>query len=90
MGKKRIIWNIAVKAALYAAAFLTGALLVGLIGYIVVRGLPFLSWELLSTQTSYIRSTIGILPNILNTVYLILTAMAVSYTHLTLPTKALV
>lgn len=77
MGKKRIIWNIAVKAALYAAAFLTGALLVGLIGYIVVRGLPFLSWELLSTQTSYIRGTIGILPNILNTVYLILTAMVI-------------
>ena len=77
MGKKRIIWNIAVKAALYAAAFLTGALLVGLIGYIVVRGLPFLSWELLFTQTSYIRGTIGILPNILNTVYLILTAMVI-------------
>ena len=77
MGKKRIIWNIAVKAALYAAAFLTGGLLVGLIGYIVVRGLPFLSWELLSTQTSYIRGTIGILPNILNTVYLILTAMVI-------------
>lgn len=77
MGKKRIIWNIAVKAALYAAAFLTGALLVGLIGYLVVRGLPFLSWELLSTQTSYIRGTIGILPNILNTVYLILTAMVI-------------
>ena len=77
MGKKRIIWNIAVKAALYAAAFLTGALLVGMIGYIVVRGLPFLSWELLSTQTSYIRGTIGILPNILNTVYLILTAMVI-------------
>ena len=77
MGKKRKIWNTAVKAALYAAAFLTGALLVGLIGYIVVRGLPFLSWELLSTQTSYIRGTIGILPNILNTVYLILTAMVI-------------
>ena len=77
MGKKRIIWNITVKVALYAAAFLTGALLVGLIGYIVVRGLPFLSWELLSTQTSYIRGTIGILPNILNTVYLILTAMVI-------------
>ena len=77
MGKKRIIWNIAVKAALYAAAFLTGALLVGLIGYLVVRGLPFLSWELLSTQTSYIRGTIGILPNILNTLYLILTAMVI-------------
>ena len=76
MGKKRKIWNDAVKAALYAAAFLTGALLVGIIGFIVVRGVPFLTWELLTTQTSYIRDTIGILPNILNTVYIILVAMA--------------
>ena len=75
MGKKRKIWNDAVKAALYAAAFLTGALLVGIIGFIVVRGIPFLTWELLTTQTSYIRDTIGILPNILNTVYIILVAM---------------
>ena len=75
MGKKRKIWNDAVKAALYAAAFLTGALLVGIIGFIVVRGVPFLTWELLTTQTSYIRDTIGILPNILNTVYIILVAM---------------
>ena len=76
VGKKRKIWNDAVKAALYAAAFLTGALLVGIIGFIVVRGVPFLTWELLTTQTSYIRDTIGILPNILNTVYIILVAMA--------------
>ena len=75
MGKKRKIWNDAVKAALYAAAFLTGALLVGIIGFIVVRGVPFLTWELLTTQTSYIRDTIGILPNVLNTVYIILVAM---------------
>ena len=75
VGKKRKIWNDAVKAALYAAAFLTGALLVGIIGFIVVRGVPFLTWELLTTQTSYIRNTIGILPNILNTIYLILVAM---------------
>ena len=75
VGKKRKIWNDAVKAALYAAAFLTGALLVGIIGFIVVRGVPFLTWELLTTQTSYIRDTIGILPNVLNTVYIILVAM---------------
>ena len=77
VGKKRKIWNDAVKAALYAAAFLTGALLVGIIGFIVVRGVPFLTWELLTTQTSYIRDTIGILPNILNTIYLILVAMVI-------------
>ena len=75
--KKRKIWNWAMKAALYAAAFLTGALLVLLIGYILWRGVPFLTWELLSSQTSYIRGTIGILPNIMNTVYIILVAMAI-------------
>lgn len=74
---RRKIWNASVRFALYAAALLTGALLAGLIGYILWQGLPHLTWELLSTQTSYIRDTIGILPNILNTVYIILTAMAV-------------
>lgn len=74
---RRKIWNASVGFALYAAALLTGALLAGLIGYILWQGLPHLTWELLSTQTSYIRDTIGILPNILNTVYIILTAMAI-------------
>ena len=77
LGKKRKIWNWVMKAALYAAAFLTGALLVLLIGYILWRGVPFLTWELLSSQTSYIRGTIGILPNIMNTIYIILVAMAI-------------
>ena len=77
MGKKRKIWNAAVKLALYAASGLTAALLVGLIGYIFWRGLPYLTWDLLTTQTSYIRNTIGILPNIMNTVYIILVAMVI-------------
>ena len=75
--KKRKIWNTGVKAALYAASGLTAALLVFLIGYIFWRGVPYLTWELLSSQTSYIRNTIGILPNILNTVYIILVAMVI-------------
>ncbi|MGM9605820.1 MAG: phosphate ABC transporter permease PstA, partial [Faecousia sp.] len=77
MGNKRKIWNFAVKAALYIASGLTAALLVFLIGYIFWRGVPHLTWELLSTQTSYLRNTIGILPNILNTIYIILVAMAI-------------
>ena len=76
--KKRKIWNHAVRAAVYAAALLTVALLVGLIGYILYRGVPNLSWQLISTQTSYIRDTIGILPNLVNTVYIILVAMAIA------------
>ena len=58
-------------------AGLTCALLVFLIGYIFCRGIPGLTWELLSGQTSYIKNTIGILPNILNTLYIILVAMVI-------------
>ena len=75
--KRRKLWNTAVKAALYAASVLTAGLLVFLIGYIFWRGIPYLSWELISSQTSYIRNTIGILPNIVNTVYIILVAMVI-------------
>ena len=58
-------------------AGLTCALLAFLIGYIFYRGVPGLTWELLSGQTSYIKNTIGILPNILNTLYIILAAMVI-------------
>lgn len=76
--QKRKLWNRSVKAAVYAASILTAALLVGLIGYILYRGVPNLSWELVSTQTSYIRGTIGILPNLANTVYIIIVAMVIA------------
>ena len=76
--KKRKLWNRAVRVGVYTASLLTAALLVGLIGYILYRGLPHLSWQLVSTQTSYIRDTIGILPNLVNTVYIILVAMAIA------------
>ena len=76
-GKKRKLWNLAVKASRYIASVTLAALLVFLIGYIFLKGVPYLSWDLLTTQTSYLRNTIGILPNILNTVYIILVAMVI-------------
>lgn len=76
--QRRKLWNRSVKAVVYAASILTAALLVGLIGYILYRGVPNLSWELVSTQTSYIRGTIGILPNLANTVYIIIVAMVIA------------
>lgn len=76
--KKRKLWNQAARVGVYTASLLTAALLVGLIGYILYRGLPNLSWQLVSTQTSYICDTIGILPNLVNTVYIILVAMAIA------------
>jgi phosphate transport system permease protein len=54
------------------------ALLIGLIGVILVRGLPNISWELLSEKPSLLKEKIGILPNILNTLYIIIMTLAVS------------
>ena len=56
---------------LYFCAALTCALLLFMIGYIFFKGLPHVTWQFLSTQPSFIKDTIGILPNILNTVYLV-------------------
>ena len=47
---------------------LTCARVLFMIGYVLYKGLPHLSWQLLSTKPSYLSGTIGILPDILNTV----------------------
>ena len=73
----RRIYDRGLRALLWLCAGITCALLVFLIGYIFYRGLGNISWELLTTQTSYIKDTIGILPNILNTLHIILVAMVI-------------
>ena len=61
---------------LFSAA-LTGALTLFLIVYVLAKGLPNLSWELLTTKPSYLDGTIGILPDILNTLYVLLATLAI-------------
>ena len=77
LSARRRVYNTTMKGLLYLCAGITCALLAAIIGYIFYRGLPHISWELLSTQSSYLNDTIGILPNILNTLYIILVALAV-------------
>lgn len=72
---RRRVYDRGMRALVWLSAGVTCVLLVFLIGYIFCRGLPGLTWALLSGQTSYIKNTIGILPNILNTLYIILVAM---------------
>ena len=50
---------------MYTAAGLTAALLIFLIGYILVRGLPHITWKFLSTKPSLVRETVGILPHMI-------------------------
>ena len=65
------------RGLMYLCDGITCALLVFLIGYIFFRGIPNLSWQLISTQSSYRTNTIGILPNILNTLYIIIVSMII-------------
>ena len=66
------------KGLIYFCAGFTVLLLVAILGYIFVRGIPHITWELLSTSPSHIRDTIGILPNILNTLYIILLTLLIA------------
>ena len=77
LSPRRRLYDKGLRALLWLCAGVTCALLVFLIGYIFYRGLGNITWELLTTQTSYIKDTIGILPNILNTLYIIVVAMAI-------------
>ncbi len=72
---KRKVWNRSMNLLLYICSAVTVSILVFLIGYIVYRGVPKLSVQLISGTSSYFHNTIGILPNIWNTLYIILVAM---------------
>ena len=74
---RRRVYDKSLRFLLYLCAFLTCALLVVIIGYLFVRGLPNVTWQLLSTKPSHIKGTIGILPNILNTLYIILITLII-------------
>ena len=73
--KKRSIYIWGVRILMWLAAGITAALTLFLLGYVLIKGLPNISWELLSTKPSYLRGTVGILPDILNTLYIILTTL---------------
>ena len=65
------------RALMAAAAVLTCALVLFMIIYVLCKGLPNISWELLSTKPSYLSGTIGILPDIMNTLYVVITTIAI-------------
>ena len=65
--KRRKLRDRAIKGVVYFCAGITVVLVVGLLGYILIKGLPEIDWQLLSTKPSTINDTIGILPNLLNT-----------------------
>ena len=60
-----------------AAAIITAALVLFLIAYVLIKGLPNVSWTLLSTAPSYLSDRIGILPDLLNTLYIVIATLLI-------------
>ena len=74
---RRRAWGGMMRVLMVLCAVLTCALAVFLIAYVLVKGVPNLSWELLRTKPSYLDGTIGILPDIISTVCMVLTTLLV-------------
>lgn len=73
----RRIFILSMRILMWVSVAMTCSLVLFLIVYVFGRGIPNISWELLSTKPSYLSGKIGILPDILNTVYIVLAALLV-------------
>ena len=74
---RRRIWGGTMRGLMVLCTVVTCALAVFLIAYVLVKGVPNLSWQLLSTKPSYLDGSIGILPDIITTVCTVLTTLLV-------------
>lgn len=75
MKGKRKGYILTMKLLMWLSVGITAALVLFLVGYILVKGVPHITWELLSTKPSYLSGRIGILPDILNTLYIIVATL---------------
>ena len=74
---RRRAWGGLMRGLMVLCAALTCALALFLIVYVLVKGVPHLSWQLLSTKPSYLEDIIGILPDIISTVCMVVTTLLV-------------
>ena len=65
------------RGLMWISTALTAALVLFLVGYVLMKGVPHITWQLLSASPSYTSATIGILPDILNTLYVILATLLI-------------
>lgn len=77
MSPKRKVQDAVRFTLVYGAAFFVVSLLIFIIGYILYRGLQFVSWEFLTTSSDALEGTVGILPALLNTLYMILLCLLI-------------
>ncbi len=77
MNKKRKFYITLMHSIMIISTALTAALVLFLLAYVFIKGIPNISWELISTKPSYLTDKIGILPDILNTVYIVVATLII-------------
>ncbi len=75
--KKRKAYIASMRAIMGICVTVTCALVLFLIIYVLASGIPNITWNLLSTEPSYLSDNIGILPDILNTIYIIIATLVI-------------
>lgn len=76
--KKIRVGDQVLRGLIYLAAIIAMAILVGIMGYVFVRGITQVNWEFLSTVQSARKGTFGILGNIVNTLYIIVLTLIIA------------
>ena len=77
ISRKRKLYIGTMRGLMYFSAIVSVSLVVAIMIYVMVKGVPNITWELLSTKPSYLSDRIGILPDILNTLYIILATLII-------------
>lgn len=77
ISKKRKSYILTMRVLMWLCVGITVSLAAFLIIYVLAKGIPNISWELLSTSPSYLNGTVGILPDILNTLYIVLATLVI-------------
>ncbi len=78
MQKKKRPTDMLLKTAIYLSAMIAVVLILGIIIYVFMKGLHVVNWTFLSTVTSALKQTTGILGNIFNTIYIIIITLLIA------------
>lgn len=78
MSLNRRVYDRGMRSLLWLSAGITCALLMFLMGYILWRGIPQLSWQFLTSSESVLKGTLGILPAVCNTLYVVCVTLCIA------------
>lgn len=77
ISSKRRLYSVLMYVLMLASLLLAGGLAFFTVAYVAAEGLPHITWSFISTEPSYLKNSIGILPDIMNTLYIVIAALLV-------------